>query len=140
MAQTGFFEYKVEWNDGNMLEVKTEFSNGRYFGSNQAYGSASKIGEFAAALLDFYNKKLPLEYELGIQNGYSYLSLNVYFAEPRGIVGIRIYSEDYVYESKNPKTRSILQLEILTEIEELQRFAQHLQSISVNRRGVARIN
>jgi hypothetical protein len=140
MAQTGFFEYKVEWNDGDMLEVKTEFSNGRYSGSNNTYDSAAAIHKFAIEVLDFYTKKEPIEYRLGIQNEYSYLSLNVYFAEPRGIIGIKINSEDNIYNYKNPASRSILQLEILTEIEELQRFAQQLMSLSVNRRGIARIN
>lgn len=140
MHQSGFFEYKVEWNDEDMLEAKTAFSNGRYSGINKTYDGAASIHAFALELMDFYTNKKPLNYELGIRSGYSYLSLNVFFAESNGAVGIRIYSEDVVSENKTPEARSIVQLEIYTEIEALQQFAEQLMTISVNRRGTARIN
>lgn len=140
MHQSGFFEYKVEWNEEDMLEAKTAFSNGRYSGINKTYDSAARIHAFALELMDFYTNKKPLNYELGVRNGYSYLSLNVFFAESNGAVGIRIYSEDAVSENENSETRSIIQLEIRTETEALQHFAKQLMTISANRSGTARIN
>ncbi|MCU0435201.1 MAG: hypothetical protein MUC87_17225 [Bacteroidia bacterium] len=138
MNQSGFFQYKVLRNDGDMLEVNTEFSDGRNSGSNKTYDSAAALHAFALELMDFYSRKEPLKYESGVRNGYSYLLLNLFFAEPRGIIAIRIYSENNADE--HAEFRSIVHLEIRTEVEALQRFARELLAISVTGNGIARIN
>ncbi|WP_439585890.1 hypothetical protein [Dyadobacter bucti] len=132
-------ELEVIWKDEDLIELRVQASNGRYFGTTQVYDTTESLMGLAKSLNEFWDGHTPIVYEAGTKGGRAFWGMNIYLIEPSGLIGVEVILEEHGNDTgiSQVKRRNCVKLEIQIYMAAIDRFRTELLALAQNEEGVA---
>lgn len=132
-----FLEFKVIYEDNDLIELNIKASNNDFSGSTQVYTNAESLLQFSDSLVGFPRDNKVLFFDAGERNSYSYFSMRFYSIDQGGLVGVEIYIESNSSANERPEKKGNLKAEVIVEPSAIDNFQRELKHLAINQNGSA---
>ena len=130
---------KIIWKDDDMFEIRVSTNNGRYSGTTEVYETKESLLSFAKSLKGFSINSEKLSHCCGKKDSYAFFEMSFYPIGLNGVIGVQVTLEENVASEFRKEEKDKLVMELIVELNSIDRFQNELEKLSINEEGVAEL-